>query len=165
MTKAREVEGTNLQAGRRQHRGELHPRIDMPTLARVYRTAPPCMSWIDEPFDLWACEAIRQRWLPAHDTIPTDMFLWGRGEAPDPRMTKIGGVPYLPRDTPWPQHRGRPLTFVAQFGFHDSRDLVSKLPGDVLLVFAPDRDALLDARRLHTLWVRGCSQSAFAMWS
>lgn len=44
------------------------------------------------------------------------------------------------------------MTFVAQFGFGDSRDIVGRLPGDVLLVFAPDEFALMEPERLMLLW-------------
>lgn len=135
------------------HRGELHARIDMTALARSCRGLRPRALWIDEPLDLWSYEALRTRWLAGwQQTVPTDVFVWAAGEAPDPRMTKIGGRPFLPSGAQWPHGPAGPMTFVAQFGFGDSRDLVGRLPGDVLMVFAPDQDALLDPQRLVLLW-------------
>ena len=63
---------------------------------------------------------------------PTDLCVWGLGEAPRREMTKVGGVPYLRRDVPWPKSGRKPWTFFFQINFADSRDLVDDLPGDVL---------------------------------
>lgn len=71
-------------------------------------------------------------------SIPTDVFIVSEGE-PDRRdVTKVGGVPYRPANLPWPSFEGKPLTFLAQFRFTESRDLVGDTPGDVLLVFADE---------------------------
>jgi hypothetical protein len=75
--------------------------------------------------------------------VPCDVFVWGRGKAPDPRMTRVGGVPFLPRHVTWPTIQGCVSTFLCQFDFTDSHDLVPKLPGDLLLVFV---------RALESLW-------------
>jgi hypothetical protein len=75
--------------------------------------------------------------------VPVDVAVWAEGESPDRACTKIGGLPYRPADVPWPtDSRGQNMRFVAQLCFADSRDLVPRLPGDVLLVFGDD-DALL----------------------
>lgn len=68
--------------------------------------------------------------------IPVDIFTFGRGEGNDRMGTKVGGLPYRRKDTPWPvDESGEPYAFLAQFCFSDSKDLVGELPGDVLLVF------------------------------
>ena len=64
--------------------------------------------------------------------------------APECSVTKVAGLPYRAAGLPWPlTDDGRPMTFLAQFCFEESRDLVGKLPGDVLLIFAEDRQAVL----------------------
>jgi hypothetical protein len=70
------------------------------------------------------------------ERVPTDIFVWNRGEPTERAVTKVGGLPYRPAGKPWPVAKdGTPMTFVAQFCFADSRDLVPVLPGDVLLIF------------------------------
>jgi Domain of unknown function (DUF1963) len=71
----------------------------------------------------------------------TDVFVFGKGEPKKLYLTKIGGKPYLSEDVAWPEHEdGMPLSFVAQFCFSDSKDLLGKLPGDVLLIFGSTVD-------------------------
>jgi hypothetical protein len=85
--------------------------------------------------------------------IPTDVFVWARGEPPNPAMTKIGGVPFRSRSSPWPQDgEGRPLRFIAQICFADSRDIVGDLPGDVLQIFGNDDALLAETERLAFEW-------------
>ncbi|MEM7227474.1 MAG: DUF1963 domain-containing protein, partial [Planctomycetota bacterium] len=63
-------------------------------------------------------------------------------EPEKPYLTKLGGVPHRESKKRWPMNRdGQPCTFVAQFCFADSRDIIStKLRGDVLLMFLPGPD-------------------------
>ena len=70
-------------------------------------------------------------------SLPTDVFVWGEGEPEKPYLTKIGGLPYLPKELPYPTDaNGQPYIFVAQICFVDSKDIVPlSLPGDVLLIF------------------------------
>ncbi len=69
-------------------------------------------------------------------SAPTDVFVFGLGKSPRRDMTKVGGVPYRPADMPWPVTRtGKDMTFLAQYRFTESKDIVGDLPGDVLLVF------------------------------
>ena len=35
-------------------------------------------------------------------SVPTDVFVLGRGEPADPYCTKVGGLPARPRDLDWP---------------------------------------------------------------
>jgi Domain of unknown function (DUF1963) len=85
--------------------------------------------------------------------IATDVFVWARGEPPNPAMTKIGGVPYRPRSSTWPRDgEGKPIRFIAQFCFADSRDIFGELPGDVLLIFGDDDALLVEPERLVFEW-------------
>lgn len=74
--------------------------------------------------------------VPAH-SASTDVFLFGLGEGPDRSGTKVGGLPFLQKRDPWPACQGgRPLPFLCQFNFTESRDIVGELVSDdVLLLF------------------------------
>lgn len=95
---------------------------------------------ITGPYDIAVLEQLRAKTyadLPETTRVPTDVFVWNRGEAPRREVTKIGGLPYREAGRPWPvAPSGTPLNFVAQFCFVDSRDLVPAQVGDLLLVFA-----------------------------
>jgi hypothetical protein len=74
----------------------------------------------------------------------TDQIFFVAGEPAERSVTKIAGLPYRAAGLPWPlTGDGRPMTFLAQFCFAESPDLIGKLPGDVLLVFAEDHQAYL----------------------
>lgn len=82
--------------------------------------------------------------------VPVDVMVWGLGEPGHPAATKVGGVPYRPVSEPWPKGRGgRDSTFIGQICFADSLDVLPRgagaLPGDVLLIFAPDEDGIWDS--------------------
>lgn len=71
---------------------------------------------------------------------PVDRLVFGEGESPERHLTKVNGLPYRPKTKPWPvDNDGRQLTFLFQFCFADSRDHITDLPGDVLLVFIGTR--------------------------
>ena len=80
--------------------------------------------------------------------VPADLCVWRVGDTRRRAVTKIGGVPYWPAAEPWPTTvDDEPYTFVAQFCFADSRDLLPRLPGDILSVLASDTDyQLLELR-------------------
>jgi hypothetical protein len=85
--------------------------------------------------------------------IATDVFVWARGEAPNPAMTKIGGLPYRPKSIPWPlDDQEMPIRFIGQVCFADSRDIVGDLAGDVLLIFGDDDALLAEPERLVLEW-------------
>lgn len=107
----------------------------------------------DDPYDLShgpACsplqiasvelrrQAIQQAGGDLGDAVKTDVFVWHKGEPDDRRATKIGGLPFWPASEPWPCliEDNSPLSFVGQFNFSDSRDLVGDVADTVLLVFA-----------------------------
>ncbi len=123
----------------------FHPTIDRDALLAEFatdRTGPGLN--LTSAARLAAAERAR-RTLPMerYERRPCDLFLWGIGPAPDPRITRIGGVPWLPRGVDWPDLDGVVPTFLCQFDFRDSRDLVGELPGDILLVFVADEGSLL----------------------
>ena len=85
--------------------------------------------------------------------MATDVFVWARGDPPNLAMTKIGGVPYRSRSATWPQDSlGKPIRFIAQLCFADSRDISGDLPGDLLLIFGDDDALLVEPERLVFEW-------------
>jgi hypothetical protein len=96
---------------------------------------------ITGPVDICNNEVLRkrvQRQVTWGVAVPVDVFIMAKGEPPDRHVTKLGGLPYRPADKPWPkQTDGKPMTFIGQICFADSKDLTGGLPGDVLLMFAP----------------------------
>jgi hypothetical protein len=94
----------------------------------------------DSPYDAHLTERLRDlHGVRRGKPVPTDVFIWGKGEASRRDGTKVGGLPYWPADRPWPtDDDGIPDLFFAQFNFADSRDLFPDLPGDVLVMFAEE---------------------------
>ena len=94
---------------------------------------------ISGPYDIAVLEQLREEafaFLPDIERVPTDIFVWNRGEPERREVTKISGLPYREAGKPWPIARsGTPMNFVAQFCFADSRDITPELPGDILLLF------------------------------
>jgi hypothetical protein len=85
------------------------------------------------------------------DSTKTDVFVFSTGEPPRRDITKIGGLPYRERGLPWPTTpQGDRLTFIGQLSFTDSRDVFGNLPGDVLLVFAPNDEGVPE--EFHYEW-------------
>jgi hypothetical protein len=102
---------------------------------------------ICSPYDIAVVEQLRREALAGKQVagIPTDIFLFAKGEAPRRDLTKLGGLPYWPASEPWPRAEdGALLTFIGQISFIDSRDIVNSLPGDILLFFAPSESEWLD---------------------
>jgi hypothetical protein len=101
---------------------------------------------ISSPVDLAVTEQVRERAVKLKKLGPAvlvDLFLWAVGAPEHPYLTKIGGVPHRSKAKPWPKSKaGKPMTFVAQICFLDSKDIVSKaLPGDVMLMFFKNADS------------------------
>jgi hypothetical protein len=85
--------------------------------------------------------------------VPTDIFLWAKGEPRRRCSTKVGGIPYWSNNMPWPRESDGHLSrFIAQICFADSIDIIGALPGQVLLIFG-DNDALLEPERLLFKWL------------
>ncbi len=114
------------------------PEFDFAAAQRVYagdeiRRA----GLITSPRDLYAVETLRDRFNhrlgPA---VPTDVFVFGKGQPPRPDCTQFGGMPFWPSGRRWPiDDKGDAYRFFGQINFADSKDLVGKLPGDLLLLF------------------------------
>lgn len=78
---------------------------------------------------------------PEMKGVPVDVVLFALGEAPERKMTKIGGLPYRDRKLPWPVTAdGRTYTFVGQLDLSESQAILPPVPSDVLLVFASEDD-------------------------
>ncbi|MEM6673876.1 MAG: DUF1963 domain-containing protein [Planctomycetota bacterium] len=121
----------------------VHPTIDVDALRATYPATKDDIWHIGSPSDLLPWLRLRERFdLEYGAAVPCDLIFWGRGSGPNPRMTRIGGTPWLPKGAAWPHLDGVPLGFLCQFNFEDSRDLVGDLPGDVLLVFVVDPETL-----------------------
>jgi len=129
----------------------IHKRLDIerwiqlfsvPRMREAGEKPEACI--ISGPYDIAVLEQLRAAAYgtePAMERVPTDVFVWSRGEAENRAVTKIGGLPYREADKPWPvAPSGAPLTFVAQICFADSRDITPALPGDILLIFAEGKE-------------------------
>lgn len=95
---------------------------------------------ITSPIHLAVVEQSREKVAsrgPLRNGIPTDIFTFGLGEPSRADVTKVGGRPYRPATSPWPKASdGSAMTFLAQFRFAESQDIVGDLPGDMMLIFA-----------------------------
>ncbi len=113
----------------------------------------PCGERICSPSSIAVVEQLREEVLvgrPLNPRIPTDVFVFAEGEPDDPRITKVGGRPYWPRQLPWPTDtNGRPAAFVGQVYFGDSCDITGELPGDLLVVTAIDIDLETESFSYH----------------
>jgi hypothetical protein len=98
----------------------------------------------------------------AADGQTVDAFLYEIGEPELRHVTKVGGLPYWPSDSPWPTclgpdkpknarffpPKGTPAVFLGQICFGNSKDITGELPSDVLLLFVEDETFL----RVHFEW-------------
>jgi hypothetical protein len=143
---------------RREERPDLY--ADEAAVERHVALMEPKGDTITSPHDIAVVEQLRGELIPTvpeTERVPTDVFVFGKGEAPRPDTTKVGGLPFLPAARAWPRTpEGKPMTFVAQFNFADSHDIVGHLPGDVLLIFG-DEDGIysLDGAGMVFEWVLG----------
>lgn len=113
--------------------------------------------FLNGPKDVACIEQVRRRVRGKHSlgrAVPVDIFIWAKGSARYPYLTKVGGVPYREADLPWPKDKnGKPYTFVAQWCFLDSRDIVSsRLGGDILLMFFRDAESYFDDDGVYFEW-------------
>lgn len=123
---------------------KTHPEFDLDAATKCYSKVARELTGeqITSPFDLFSVERLRdEHALRRGLAVPTDVFVMGKGPAPNPALTRVSGVPYWPKSKPWPESKdGAPCQFLAQFCFKDSLDLHRKLPGDLLLIFVPQDD-------------------------
>lgn len=159
-------------------RSTVHPKVDLAYWSKIFpletfeRTSGPrkfATTKSGDPLDLWKprgeiitspahlcqVELVRKQYTQSRDlgpSVPVDIFLWSIDPPEKPFLTKLGGTPHRESTKPWPSKDGKPCTFVAQFCFADSRDILSRnLPGDVLLVFFKDANSLYDDS-IHIEW-------------
>src|SRR5438105_1740921 len=117
---------------------DLRKRFDLEHWISVFPFFPNKSGWhaVVGPSDVAIVEQIRRKaGGPATlgPSVPTDVFVLAKGEPKRRDVTKVGGLPYRPADLEWPERPDKvPFTFLAQFQFGGSRDLVGRLPGDVL---------------------------------
>jgi len=152
----------------------IHPRVDFDHWASLFpleafQKSKPASErtvgtpdWtaegkmITSPGHLCNIELVRQYHSRSQDlgpSVPVDLFLWSTIPHQQPYLTRLGGVPHRESKKAWPRHGRKPYTFVAQFCFADSRDIVSnKLPGDVMLVYFLDHELSHDAEAIHIEW-------------
>jgi len=144
----------------------MHPEVDFGSLERLYPDEVPDVWHVGSASDLVSWQHLRH-WYGIEDpnATPCDLFVWGTGTPPDLRMTRVGGRPFLPKRISWPTVGDTVTQFLCQFDFRDSRDLVGQtvakdLPGDLLLVFVADEDAILpaDLEKLRFVWVSATEQ-------
>ena len=85
--------------------------------------------------------------------VPVDYVVWQETPHKEPWRTKLGGVPWRPRDRPWPfSSSGDRHTFVLQVDISDSLDVLPKAlldarpkGHDVLLIFMSNEEAWADS--------------------
>jgi hypothetical protein len=149
------VVASNLTLGRatepelHQNVMSHHPTLDFDEWSKIYPResfAKPDGEIITSPSHLCEVEFARDKMRsrkPLGTPVPVDIFLWSSGQPKKPYLTKLGGTPYRESSRPWPRSDdGKPYTFVAQFCFADSRNIVSnRLPNDVMLIFFKDSDS------------------------
>lgn len=140
---------------------KLHPEFDFEAATTMFANEAHNQKLsgrhVTSPFDLYSVETLRDRHnLRLDPAVPTDIFVFGKGEASDPSTTKIGGVPFWPVNEDWPEARGGgPCYFLAQFNFTDSLDIVGDdLPEMVLLILADSKSGwFAGEERLSFEWV------------
>jgi hypothetical protein len=129
-------------------------------LEKAIALEEPRAGAITSPYDLAVVEQLREEAVASgvrlKQRVPTDVFVFSQGEPDRREVTKVGGLPYWPAGRRWPcTVGGRPLTFVAQFCFTDSRDIVGDLPGDILLIFLDyECEAIDEKQALRFEWER-----------
>lgn len=141
----------------------VHPRISLgdwiprfPVRPDEDAEARSAQAYVVGPKSVAVVEQLRARHggpAALGPPAPTDVLVWAQGEPEHRAATKIGGLPYRPAGLPWPTGKeGQPSAFVGQICFADSRDLLINprgktvdLPGDVLLLFSPEKSGLWDS--------------------
>lgn len=113
--------------------------------------------FVTSAWDVYAVETLREcHTLRAGSSVPTDIFVFGKGEPDNPSCTKVGGRPFWPRGRDWPTTAdGSPCFFLAQFNFSDSLDIVgNNLPGDLLLLLTDsEEDWQFEEKELSFEWI------------
>lgn len=119
------------------------------------------VQFINGPGDLALAEQCREVALkngPLGPSVKSDIFVWAEGKNyRRPWLTHLGGVPWREVDRPWPvDSHGKPLSFLAQICFADSRDVLpaeaADLPGEVLLFFGDYHNGSCGLAKPHIEW-------------
>jgi hypothetical protein len=130
-------EAREFVLARQRSQREAYP--DQAAIERHIALMEPGGTAITSPHDIAVIEQLREEALvgrPSPKRVSMDVFVFGLGEPVRREVTKVGGLPYWPAERKWPRTRdGRPRTFLAQFCFADSRDIVGDLPAEVLVIF------------------------------
>ena len=114
----------------------IHSPGDLSFLGKVYAGSQARLrSIVCTPFDYWSVTDIRKGRSDLGKPVPLDLFIWSNARPVNPAVTRVGGVPYLPRALEWPKRGGVVGEFYAQLNFMDSVDIVPRTPGGLLLVF------------------------------
>jgi hypothetical protein len=140
----------------------LHQQLDiahwtsifpLERLRQAARGKTPYASMISGPYDIAVLEQLREASyapLPMIERVPTDVFVWSRGESHQRAVTKIGGLPYRVAGKPWPiTQSGTAMAFAAQICFADSQNIIPSLPGDILLIFTEAKNWGDEAKPLY----------------
>jgi hypothetical protein len=129
-----------LRPASRQRAQTIEPK----DVLRHIEMLSPTGTSIFSPTSIAEVEQLRTEALSGNvlePRLPTDLFIFAEGEPDDQRATKVGGRPYWPTEREWPKcGNGQDAAFIAQLNFSDSADVVSGLPGNLLVVTAIDID-------------------------
>jgi len=145
-----------------------HPRLDLARWCREFpldqKTRQDAMYLYpnaNSPRGIAITEQLRaevSKQVSLGRSVPVDIIVWAEGEPAKPYLTRVGGIPYRSQSLAWPTAAdGTRMTFLAQFCFLDSRDILPpNLPGDVLLVFlkTPASWAAAESDDVHLEWVK-----------
>ncbi len=119
-------------------RFDPHERPDIFRSVRPFNDKWWAVTTIIGPYDACNLVTIREKVVPfieGYTETPTDIFVMSVAEPDDRSRTKIGGLPYLPKDSSWPVSCGKPLPFFAQVNFQQSHDIIGDTPEELLLLF------------------------------
>ena len=145
---------------------KLHPILDWnywKELAGKSVLPHDIPSWFLHPLDFVAYtrwrDSVSASQVHNGVQIASDLVFWTWDAPTAPFLTRTGGVPYRDSQLPWPKKHGVDLTFLAQICFLDSVDILPSLPGNLLLMFATEIDAITEGgpgdeeTGLHLEWV------------
>lgn len=137
----------------------MNPKLNIEEIVRCFpeqvarNNCPPLYN-LFTPFDVALREnqlRLAKAELDLGPAIPAQYFVYSQDEAIAREQTKIGGLPYRPRNLEWPRDaNGKPKEFVCQVDFSDSCSLLPSLPGDVMLLFASEEG--VDDQPLKLEW-------------
>jgi len=150
-----EAIGEKMLRGRSK---KVHDEFDLGMANKIYKSVASELSGeiVASPYHLYSVERLRdEHKLRTGKAVPTDVFVFAQGEPKKRHVTKIGGLPYWPKNKPWPKSdAGDPYWFLAQINFSDSLDLLPKLPGNLLTILTEDEESWLndDLETMHCSW-------------